>query len=63
MIRDLRQKYYCKQIEGKKGDMKDTWKILKQAMIKGNNATTCIDSIVHENQTITDKKLMSDNFQ
>ena len=51
-IRDTREKYYCKKIEENKG----TWKILKQAVNKGNNATTCIDSIVHENQTITDKK-------
>ena len=61
-IRDLRKKYYCKKIEENKDDMKGTWKMLKQAMNKGNNATTCIDSIVHENQTITDKKLMSRIF-
>ena len=31
-------------------------------MNKGKTATTCIDSIVHENQTITDKKLTSEIF-
>ena len=31
-------------------------------MNKGNNATTCIDSTVYENQTITDKKLMPEIF-
>ena len=42
--------------------MKGTWKILKQAINKGNNALTCIDFTVHENQTITYKKLMPEIF-
>ena len=42
--------------------MKGTWKILKQSMNKGNNATTCIDSIVLENQTITDRRLTLEIF-
>ena len=42
--------------------MKGTSKILKYAMNRENNAATCIDSIVHENQTITDQKLMPEIF-
>ena len=38
-IRDLRKKYYYKKIEENKDDTKGTWKILKYAMNKGNNAT------------------------
>ena len=56
------EKYYCKKIEENKDDMKGTWKILKHAMSKGNNATTYTDSIVRGNQTITDKKLMPGIF-
>ena len=62
LIRDVTKKFYCKKIEENKDDMKGTWKILKQSVNKGNNATTCIDSIVHENQTITDTKLMPEIF-
>ena len=42
--------------------MRGTWKILKQEMNTGNNATTFIDFVVHENQTIIDKKLMPEIF-
>ena len=42
--------------------MKGTWKILKQAMNKRNNATAYVNSIVHENQSVTDKKLLPEIF-
>ena len=40
MLRKLRSDYYSKQIEENRGDMKRTWKILKQAMNKESKTVT-----------------------
>ena len=61
MLRKLRSDYYSKQIEENSGDMKSTWKILKQAMNKKSKTVT-IDKIVSENHEITDKALISEAF-
>ena len=61
MVRKLRSDYYSKQIEENSGDMKRTWKILKQAINKESNTVT-IDKIVSDNHEITDKALISEAF-
>ena len=61
MLRKLRSDYYSKQIEENSGDMKRTWKILKQAMNKESKSVT-IDKMVSENHEITDKALISQAF-
>ena len=61
MLRKLRSDYYTKQIEENSGDMKRTWKILKQTMNKESKTVT-IDKIVSDNHEITDKALISEAF-
>ena len=61
MLRKLRSDYYSKQIEENSGNMKRTWKILKQAMNKESKTVT-IDKIVSDNHEITDKALISEAF-
>ena len=61
MLGKLRSDYYSKQIEENSGDMKRTWKILKQAMNKENKTVT-IDKIASDNHEITDKALISEAF-
>ena len=61
MQKKLRSDYYSKQIEENNGDMKRTWKILKQAMNKKSKTVT-IDKIVRDNHEITDKALISEAF-
>ena len=61
MLRKLRSNYYSKQIEENSGNMKRTWKILKQAMNKESKTVT-IDKIVSDNHEITDKALISEAF-
>ena len=67
MLRKLRSDYYSKPIEENSGDMKRTWKILKQAMNKTvtidkivKSKTVTIDKIVSDNHEITDKALISE---
>ena len=59
MLRKRRSDYYSKQIEENSSDMKRTWKILKQAMIKECKTVT-VDKIVSDNHEITDKALISE---
>ena len=61
MLRKLRSDYYSKQIGENSGDVKRTWKILKQAMNKESKTVT-INKIVSDNHEITDKALISDAF-
>ena len=61
MLRKLRSDCYSKQIEENSGDMKRTWKILKQAMNKESKTVT-VDKIVSDNHEITEKALISEAF-
>ena len=61
MLRKRRSDYYSKQIEENSGDMKRTWRILKQAMNK-ESKTVIIDKIVSDNHESTDKALISEAF-
>ena len=49
----LRKNYYSRKIEQNKGNLRNTWKILKQAMGQGNKTNT-LDNIFHNNQEISE---------
>ena len=49
----LRKNYYGRKIEENKGNIRNTWKILKQAMGQGNNINT-LDKIFYNDQEISD---------
>ena len=49
----LRKNYYSKKIEENKGNLRNTWKILKQAMRQGNKTNTP-DKIFYNNQEISE---------
>ena len=58
-LRKTKQEYFTKKIEDSKGDLKNTWKILRQVIGKGNSATT-IDRIKYEGNEIRDEQQISD---
>ena len=49
----LRKNYYSRKIEENKGNLRNTWKILKQAMGQGNKTNTP-DKIFYNNQEISE---------
>ena len=58
-LRKSEQKYFTKRIEDSRGNLKSTWKILRQVTGKGNSATA-IDKIKYENNEISDEQQISD---
>ena len=60
-LRSLKSEYYCKKIKENQGDMKGTWKILKQAMNKEAKQTDT-DKILVNDEEITDKQEISEWF-
>ena len=60
-VRKLRSEYYLKKIKENEGDLKGTWKILKQVMNKGNDQAN-IQKLLYNGQEINDKQEISENF-
>ena len=50
----LRKNYYSRKIEENKGNLRNTWKILKQAMGQGNKTNT-LAKIFYNNQEISEE--------
>ena len=60
-LRKLRKNYYTKRIQINEGNLKNTWKVLKEAI--GQNDKTCsIDKIVIDDTNQTDKAKIADAF-
>ena len=60
-LRKLRKKYYTNRIQINEGNLKNTWKVLKEAL--GQNDKTCsIDKIVVDDTNQTDKAKIADAF-
>ena len=60
-VRKLRSEHYLKKIKENEGDLKGTWKILKQVMNKGMNQAN-IQKLLYNGQEINDKQKISANF-
>ena len=58
-LRKSKQEYFTRKIEDSRGNLKSTWKILRQVTGKGNSATA-IDRIKYENNEISDEQQISD---
>ena len=58
-LRQNKQECFTKNIEDSRGNLKSTWKILRQVTGKGNSATA-IDRIKYENKEISDEQQISD---
>ena len=58
-LRKSKQEYFTRKIEDSRGNLKSTWKILRQVTGKGNS-TTAIDRIKYENNEISDEQQISD---
>ena len=58
-LRKSKQEYFTKKIEDSRGNLKNTWKILRQATGKGNSATA-IGKIKYEGNDISDEQQISD---
>ena len=54
-VRKLRSEYYLKKIKENEGDLKGTWKILKQLMSKGSDQAN-IQKLLYK---LTDRKLIT----
>ena len=59
LLYKLRKNYYSQNIEECKGDMKDTWKVLKHA-IKQPCKSSNIEKIQHMGNEITDTKIIAE---
>ena len=57
-VRKLRSEYYLKKIKENEGDLKGTWKILKQVMNKGSDQAN-IQKLLYNGQEINDKQEIS----
>ena len=54
-LRKLRQNYYTNRIQINEGNLKNTWKVLKEAI--GQNDKTCsMDKIVADDTNQTDRQ-------
>ena len=60
-IRKLRCEYYRNKIEENRGDLKATWKILKEVTNKGNKSTD-INEVLFEGKKVTDTKIIPEAF-
>ena len=60
-VRKLRSEYYLKKIKENEGDLKGTWKILKQVMNKEIDQSN-IQKLLYNGQEINDKQKISENF-
>ena len=58
-LQKSKQEYFTKKIEDSRGNLKSTWKILRQVTGKGNSATAT-DRIKYENNEISDEQQISD---
>ena len=54
-LRYLRNSYYSGKIDGHKNDPKQTWKILKQALGRGNKSAV-IEQIIFNDQILNEKQ-------
>ena len=60
-LRKLRKNYYTNRIQINEGNLKNTWKVLKEAI--GQNDKTCsVDKIVVDDTNQTDKAKIADAF-
>ena len=60
-LRKLRKNYYTNRIQINEGNLKNTWKVLKEAI--GQNDKTCsVDKIVIDDTNQTDKAKIADAF-
>ena len=60
-IRKLRSEYYRNKIEENRGNLKATWKILKEVTNKGNKSTD-INEVLFEGEKVTDVKIIPEAF-
>ena len=56
-VRKLRSEYYLKKIKENEGDLKGTWKILKQVINKGSDQAD-IQKLLYNGQEINDKRYL-----
>ena len=61
LLKRLRKDYYVKKLDETKGDMKKTWKILKNAMNQDIKANS-IEKVVIRNTEITDNNEIVEAF-
>ena len=60
-IRKLRSEYYRHKIKENRGDLKASWKILKEVTNKGNKSTG-INEVLFEGEKVTDVKIIPETF-
>ena len=61
ILRKLRKNYYTNRIQINEGNLKNTWKVLKETI--GQNDKTCsVDEIVVDDTNQTDKEEIADAF-
>ena len=60
--RITKSNYYAKQIEDNKNYMKNTWKIMREAMNKLNNKVNTPQIINYQNETLTEENKITDAF-
>ena len=61
-IRTARANYYSYRLEEHQGDMKNTWKILKEIINKDDSKSTDIDSVIYNGETISDNQKLPEIF-
>ena len=60
-LRKLRKDYYTNRIQVNEGNLKNTWRVLKEA-IEQNDKTCSVDKIVIDDTNQTDKAKIADAF-
>ena len=60
-VRKAKQKYYNDKFKENMGNSSKTWKTINQVLNRNNNKKICKELIINEN-TITDKNLIADEF-
>ena len=61
-IRTARANYYSSRFEEHQGDIKNTWKILKEIINKDNSKSTDIDCVIYNGETISDNQRLPEIF-
>ena len=60
-LRKLRKNYYTNRIQINEGNLKNTWKVLKEAIVQ-NDRTCSVDKIVIDDPNQTDKAKIAGAF-
>ena len=61
-IRTAMANYYSNRFQEHQGDIKNTWKILKEIINKDNNKSTDIDCVIYNGETISDNQRLPETF-